>query len=63
MRWEYEKNMRKINYDPSLVLSIVRKRKGYKRTKAENILMVEKRCGRFNIYVNTRGKKEIIAIG
>ncbi len=62
-RWKYEKNMRKVNYDPSLVLSIVRKRKGYKRTKAENILMVEKRCGRFNIYVNTRGKNEIITIG
>lgn len=61
--WEYEKNMYKVNYNPSLVLSIVRKRKGYKRTKAENILMVEKRHGRFNIYVNTRGKNEIITIG
>lgn len=63
VQWDYEKNMHKLNYDPSLVLSIVRKRKGYKRTKAENILMVEKRHGRFNIYVNTRGKNEIITIG
>ncbi|MBR4589680.1 MAG: hypothetical protein IKO36_03365 [Bacteroidaceae bacterium] len=61
--WEYEKNVYKVNYDPSLVLSIIRKRKGYKRTKAENILMVEKRDGRFSIYVNTRGKNEIIVVG
>lgn len=61
--WEYEKNMYKVNYDPSLVLSIVRKRKGYKRTKAENILMVEKRHNQFRIYVDTRGKNEIIFVG
>lgn len=62
-RWVYEKDMHKVKYDPSLVLAIVKKRKGYKRTKAENILMVERRRGKFDIYVNTRGKNEIISIG
>lgn len=65
--WEYEKNMYKINYDPSLVLSIIRKRDGFKRSKTENIIKVEKRNGRYEIYVDTRSKKtgrhDIIIIG
>ncbi len=56
-------NINRVNYNPSTILSIVRKRRGFKRTKAENIVLVEKGYKEFNIYVNTRGKVEVITIG
>ena len=61
--------MYEVKYDPSLILSIVRKRDGFKRSKLENILRVEKRNRKYEIYVNTRKNKignhyqEVITIG
>ena len=57
---ENEYAVRKINYDPYLVLSIVKNHKGYKRTKLDDINLVLKYYGKYHIYVN---HKDTLVIG
>lgn len=58
-----ENNSDKVKYNPSVVLHIIRKRKGFKRTKTEDIVSVRKRNGIFMILINTGKKRELITIG
>ena len=63
IQMEYERNANKIKYNPSVILPIIRRRKGLKRIKKENIMYVEKNRGSFTIMIDTGKKRELITIG
>ena len=62
LQYENEKNERKVKYNMSVILNIVRKRKGFKRTKPEHIMNVEKSGGDYRIFVNNGKKRDIIHV-
>lgn len=62
-RRNYYETSRNIKYNPDTILAIVKKRKGYKRTKAEDIISVERWVSnRIGLYytINIRNKESII---
>lgn len=54
-RWSYEYHKYIIPFDMDLILQIVRRRNGYKRAKRESIACVQKRNGKYYIYINGKG--------
>ncbi|MBR4590193.1 MAG: hypothetical protein IKO36_05950 [Bacteroidaceae bacterium] len=61
-RWDFEHSNYEVKYDPSVILNIVRKRKGFKRTKQEHIMYVHKYDKDYHICINNGRKHEIIVI-
>lgn len=61
-RWDFEHSNHEVKYDPSVILNIVCKRKGFKRTKQEHIMYVHKYDKDYHICINNGRKYEIIVI-